>query len=81
MTMNVIGIISEKDILSSIFPDMKEIIESGAKADFEEMENDYTGVLDKTFADLMTRAVASRYADFACHINNVVAKISSYSSD
>ena len=60
---NVIGIISEKDILSSMFPDMKEIIESGAKADFEEMENDYSSVLDKTVGDLMTRAVASVPAD------------------
>ncbi len=56
---NVIGIISEKDILSSMFPDMKEIVESGAKADFEEMENDYSSILDKTVADLMTSSVAS----------------------
>jgi CBS domain-containing protein len=56
---NVVGIISEKDILCSLFPDMKELVESGAKADFEEMEKDYTSVLGKTVDDLMTRVVES----------------------
>ena len=56
---NVVGIISEKDILCSMFPDMKELVESGAKTDFEEMEKDYSSVLDKTVNDLMTRVVAS----------------------
>lgn len=56
---NVVGIISEKDILCSMFPDMKELVESGAKANFEEMEKDYGSVLDKTVDDLMTRVVAS----------------------
>jgi len=53
------GIISEKDILASMFPDMKEIVESGTKADFEAMEGDYHSVLNKTVEDLMTRTVAS----------------------
>ena len=56
---NVIGIISEKDILCSMFPDMKELVEAGGKADFEEMEKDYSSVLDKIVDDLMTRVVAS----------------------
>jgi len=56
---NVIGIISEKDILCSMFPDMKELVESGAKANFEEMEKDYGSILSKTVDDLMTRVVAS----------------------
>ena len=56
---NVVGIISEKDILCSMFPDMKELVESGAKTDFEEMEKDYSSVLNKTVDDLMTRVVAS----------------------
>lgn len=56
---NVVGIISEKDILCSMFPDMKDLVESGAKADFEEMEKDYGSVLGKTVDDLMTRVVAS----------------------
>lgn len=56
---NVVGIISEKDILCSMFPDMKELVESGAKTNFEEMEKDYSSVLNKTVDDLMTRVVAS----------------------
>lgn len=56
---NVVGIISEKDILCSMFPDMKELVDSGGKADFEGMEKDYSSVLNKTVDDLMTRAVAS----------------------
>lgn len=56
---NVIGIISEKDILCSMFPDMKELVDSGAKANFEEMEKDYSSILGKTVDDLMTRVVAS----------------------
>ncbi len=56
---NVVGIISEKDILCSMFPDMKELLDSGAKADFEEMEKDYASVMGKTVDDLMTRVVAS----------------------
>ncbi|MCP3850735.1 MAG: CBS domain-containing protein [Gammaproteobacteria bacterium] len=56
---NVVGVISEKDILCSMFPDMKELVESGGKADFEEMEKDYSSVLGKTVDDIMTRVVAS----------------------
>ena len=56
---NVVGIISEKDILCSMFPDMKELVESGAKTNFEEMEKDYSSVLNKIVDDLMTRVVAS----------------------
>ncbi len=56
---NVLGIISEKDILCSMFPDMKELVESGSKPDFEAMEKDYSSVLNKTVEDLMTRVVAT----------------------
>ncbi len=56
---NVVGIISEKDILCSMFPDMRELVDSGGKADFEAMEKDYSSVLGKTVDDLMTRVVAS----------------------
>ena len=41
---NVVGIISEKDILFSMFPDMQELVESGSKPDFEDMEKDYSSV-------------------------------------
>ncbi len=56
---NVLGIISEKDILCSMFPDMQELVESGSKPDFEDMEKDYSSVLGKTVDDLMTRVVAT----------------------
>lgn len=56
---NVIGIISEKDILCSMFPDIQEFIEADTKPNFEEMEKDYSSVLNKTVDDLMTRVVAT----------------------
>ncbi|RKZ90939.1 MAG: signal transduction protein [Gammaproteobacteria bacterium] len=56
---NVVGVISEKDILCSMFPDMRELVESGAKTDFEAMENDYGSILGKTVEDLMTTVVAT----------------------
>jgi CBS domain-containing protein len=54
----VVGVISEKDILCSMFPDMSDLMESGGKTDFEEMEKDYSGVLSKKVADIMTKVVA-----------------------
>ncbi len=56
---NVVGVISEKDILCSMFPDMRELVESGAKTDFEAMEKDYGSILGKTVEDLMTKVVAT----------------------
>lgn len=56
---HVVGVISEKDILCSMFPDMRELVESGATPDFEAMEKDYQGVLNKKVEDLMTNLVAS----------------------
>ena len=56
---NVVGIISEKDILCSMFPDMRELVESGAKPDFEEMEKDYSSILEKKVEDIMTKTVAT----------------------
>ncbi len=56
---NVVGVISEKDILCGMFPDMRELVDSGAKADFEAMENDYSSILSKTVGDLMTSVIAT----------------------
>ncbi len=53
----LIGIVSEKDILCSMFPDMRELVEGGSKVDFEAMEKDYSSVLAKTVGDIMTRDV------------------------
>lgn len=54
---NLIGVVSEKDILCSMFPDMGELVASGAKVDFEAMEKDYSSVLNKTVEDVMTKDV------------------------
>lgn len=56
---NVIGIVSEKDVLSSMFPDMEDLLDSGGKPDFEEMENDYKNILNNKVGDIMTKTVAS----------------------
>jgi CBS domain-containing protein len=56
---NIIGIVSEKDILCSMFPDMRELVQNGAKPDFEEMEKDYSSILEKKVSDVMTTSVAT----------------------
>lgn len=55
----LIGVLSEKDILRNMFPDVKEIMEQGGKTDFEAMERDYKDILDKKVGDFMTQTVAS----------------------
>jgi len=55
----LIGVLSEKDILRAMFPDVAQIMQEGSKPDFESIEADYTGLLDKKAADLMTQTVAS----------------------
>ncbi len=54
----LVGIISEKDILKALFPDVATVMEEG-KTDFESIESDYKNVLNKTAGDLMTKTVAS----------------------
>jgi len=53
------GVLSEKDILRAMFPDVAQIMQEGAKPDFESIEADYKGVLGKKVGDLMTQTVAS----------------------
>jgi len=55
----LVGVLSEKDILRAMFPDVEQIMLEGAKTDFESIEDDYRNVLDKKAGDLMTQAVAS----------------------
>lgn len=59
----LIGILSEKDILRSMFPDVKELMEQGGNVDFERMETEYKDVMDKKVGEIMTDAVASVKAD------------------
>lgn len=53
------GILSEKDILQAMFPDVAQIMEYGLKQDYESIESDYKDVLYKSAGELMTQAVAS----------------------
>lgn len=53
------GILSEKDILQAMFPDVAQIMENGLKQDYESIESDYKDVLYKSAGELMTQAVAS----------------------
>ena len=53
------GILSEKDILKAMFPDVDQIMNGGLKHAYESIESDYRDVLHKTAGDLMTQTVAS----------------------
>lgn len=55
----LVGVLSEKDILRAMFPGVEQIMQEGAKPDFESIEADYKGVLDKKVGDLMSQTVAS----------------------
>jgi len=55
----LIGVLSEKDILKAMFPDVEQFMQEGAKPDFELIEADYKTLLDKKASDLMTQTVAS----------------------
>ncbi len=59
----IIGIVSEKDILVKMFPDMTEIVASGVHVNFEELEHDYQDILSKKVADIMTTSVATVQVD------------------
>ncbi len=55
----LVGVLSEKDILRAMFPDVEQIMQEGLVPDFESIEADYSGVLNKQVGDLMTQTVAS----------------------
>jgi len=58
----IIGIVSEKDLLSKMFPDMATIADEG-RPNFEEMEKEYANTLDLVASDIMTKAVSTVSAD------------------
>lgn len=62
----MIGIISEKDVLQKMFPDMGEAMSMDSKPNFEEMEQNYNDALGLTTGDLMTRTVATVEPDMPC---------------
>lgn len=55
----LIGVLSEKDILRNMFPDVKTVMEQGGTPDFEAIELDYKDILHKNVGDIMTQTVAS----------------------
>lgn len=55
----LIGVLSEKDILRAMFPDVAQLMAEGIKPNFESIEADYRNVLHKKAGDLMTQTVAS----------------------
>ena len=59
---NIVGVVSEKDILRKMFPDMQEIADEG-RPDFEDMEKKYADALDLTAKDIMTSPVSSVTSD------------------
>lgn len=54
----IVGIVSEKDILKRMFPDMQTIADEG-RPNFEEMEKGYVDTLHLVASDIMTTAVSS----------------------
>ncbi len=53
----IVGVVSEKDLLKRMFPDMSDLAEGG-KPDFEDMEKNYSNTLDLKASDIMTTNVA-----------------------
>lgn len=54
----IIGIVSEKDLLKRMFPDMATIATDG-RPNFEEMEQGYAATLKLVAGDIMTTPVSS----------------------
>jgi len=55
---NLVGVLSEKDVLHCMFPDIGEVMD-GSSLDYEEMENNYQDVMTKKVSDIMTSSVAT----------------------
>jgi CBS domain-containing protein len=62
----MIGIISEKDVLQKMFPDMGEAMSMDAKPNFEDMERNYNQALGLKTGELMTRVVSTVESDMPC---------------
>lgn len=58
----IVGIISEKDILHAMYPDMQEIMDGG-RVDFEMLEHEYTDVINLNVKDIMKKPVISARTD------------------
>ena len=59
----ILGIISEKDILHAMYPDMNQIAEQG-RVDFESLEHEYNDVINYKVKDVMKKPVITAPYDF-----------------
>lgn len=53
---NIVGIVSEKDILQGMYPQVEDFFQS-ARFDFEDMEAEYNDIINKKVHDVMTPGV------------------------
>ncbi len=56
---NIVGIVSEKDVLQKMFPDMDSLMNDAGVPNFEDMEKNYADALGLKVADIMTTTVSS----------------------
>ncbi len=54
---NIVGVISEKDILHAMFPSLDDMMENPKLVDFESLEAEYRDVVHLRVADLMSPRV------------------------
>jgi len=55
----LVGIISEKDVLHRLLPNVDELMSNMSTIDFDSLIKDYSNVINLKVADLMTTGVAS----------------------
>ncbi len=55
----LIGVLSEKDILHCMFPEAHELFLNEERPNYEQMEKDFKGTLNQKVGDLMTKVVSS----------------------
>jgi len=60
----IVGMISEKDILWGMFPDLQDVMGGAGIVDFERLETDYRDVLNQKVSRLMTTRVFTVEADW-----------------
>lgn len=53
----LVGFIAEKDVLHHMFPSLEDVMDQGQTINFEDMEMEYSQVLNLKVSDLMTTGV------------------------
>ncbi len=62
---NLVGIISEKDILQHMFPNLNEVMSEG-RFNFESLEDKYQDTMNVKIGDIMVKDVTSITLDLPC---------------